>query len=94
MIIVISIMNLKIIRGEIGSGIMIINSMSKIKNTIEIIKNWFENLNVNFDIDSNPHSTFDLDSFFIMKFCSNELHKITRTIVITILMKKCIGKFI
>ena len=55
-----------------GIGIRIINSMSKIKNTIETIKNWFENLNVVFDIESNPHSTFDFDSFFIMKFCSNE----------------------
>lgn len=51
-----------------------ISSMSKIKNTIEIMKNWLENLNVNFDIDSNPHSTFDLDSFFMIKFCSRDKH--------------------
>lgn len=57
-----------------GIGIRMINSISKIRNTTETIKNWFENLNVNFDIDSNPHSTLDLDVFFIIKFCSSELH--------------------
>lgn len=66
-----------------GIGKIIINSKSKIKKIIEIIKNWFEKLNFIFEFESNPHSTFDFDNLLVKYFCSNEEFRRIRIDTIT-----------
>lgn len=86
--------NENILIDEIGSGIKIINSMSKIKKIMEIMKNWFENLKFNLVIELNPHSTLDLDVLFIRKFCSKDKFNIIKITVIIKVMEKWIIKLI
>lgn len=78
----------------IGRGIITISSISKIKNTIAIIKNWLENSILNLEFDSNPHSTFDLDTLYSNLFCSKEWFSTVSRIPTIIAIEIFIGMFI
>lgn len=79
---------------EIGIGNIMINSRSKIRKMIAVIKNWFEKLNFIFELDWNPHSTLDFDILFWMCFCSSELVRIKSKIVTNNEIKILIGMLI
>lgn len=51
-----------------GSGMITINSMSKITKIMAIIKNWLENLRFFSDRELNPHSILVLEEKFFFAF--------------------------